>query len=132
MENHFRLIILLSILISLSTTLVFNILTFGLPNYNKAGAFVSQIPQPPPPTQTECERLNGICVALEACEQKDDMGQHGCEASETCCYVPPLPPPPVTCESLGGTCKGMFQCWISGGTQNGVLNCPGPKICCTY
>ena len=76
-------------------------------------------------TFKECANLNGSCMELETCDQTLDMGAHGCPPSQTCCRVP------RTCDSIGGVCRGMFQCWISGGTQNGIMDCSGSQICCT-
>ena len=105
MKHNFRLIILLGILVSLSTTLTFNTLTFGIPNYNKAVARIT--PPAPPPPPGFC--VSGYCSASGPGPSCSPLG------SSCPLPPPPTPPPSPPPDPIKGRCKkdiitGVFKC----------------------
>lgn len=101
----FRLIVLMSVLVSLSTTLVFNLLTFGVPGYNFSQAAMSVPPssvgggmptintsvKPSPPKSGGCIFLSfKECITYPECIwmratrcSRWDGGDHFCSSFDT-------------------------------------------------
>lgn len=145
MKNYpLRLIILISILVSLSTTLVFNLATFGLPTYgeelleecinvddveynpNCAGRVPKCGEKGTEASEGVCKFASGDSGGKIVC--KGEKKVRGiCPKNQYCC----APIPPKSCEKdLGGECRPESEC--PGGAYNTTPNdCTKPNVCCT-